>query len=172
MLRIQVVPTLVIPDGTSPDAVRVLQTRIAGHQGRAATLAQANRVAIHWASPRLLPVSGPLPVLQGRRWNWLSPAYWYYARRRVRTPGLITMFHQEDAPNCGMGTGWCVVDPGTPAVCVVHALGHVLGLSHVADPENIMYPSLSGQQGYFTPAQYRAMAVSPWSTRVRSAAFP
>jgi hypothetical protein len=92
--------------------------------------------------------------------NWDDMRVHVYATDEIRNPVTMTTYggfylHVDD--QC---TGALAIRRDVDPKILAHELGHMLGLSHVDDPTNMMYPSALSAAQAFTPEQQETMRVN------------
>lgn len=170
-VTIQMIPQAFFPHDAEEAYVAHWCQTLQQNFARAVGLASAAGLTLTW---RALIVHRGMaaPVLRPDRWliQW-SRAYRFYDAQRSHVARTLDAYFAPTivaAPYTGYAprrAGWWVANFNTFATLHVHEMGHALGLGHVADPGNLMYPHPK-RTGVLTPEQVAQIAQSRWAGMV------
>lgn len=96
-------------------------------------------VLVAWTDPATIPqLAGAVAGLggpEGARYYVVSQEHWVSGSVSLDGPQLTEVLQRPD--------GWAVA-----RAIVMHELGHLVGLKHVSDPSELMYPRSTGQTAF------------------------
>lgn len=117
-------------DGTTTDRDR---------EDRGATSRDPEPVLVEWADP------DEVPALEGTVVGVARPVAVLDGVRVVYRTGSVSLDRQAFADELA---SWTRRRPDPRTAVVMHELGHLVGLDHVQDPGELMYPDVTGLTAY------------------------